>query len=273
MKIALIQTGCSKIVEENLRRGVEAVEMAAAEGAKIICFPELSFQPFYPRLPAGGSNLEFTDTVPGRITEPFSALAAETGTVIIVNLYERDGDNTYDTSPVIDTTGEIIGRNRMVHITDYSGFHEKGYYQPGDLGPGVFDTEFGRIGIAICYDRHYPEYMRALSLMAAEIVFVPQAGVVGEWPPGLYEAEMRVASFQNGYYTALCNRVGKEGELNFSGESFVCSPSGEVIARAASGRPDILYCNLNTEILPESHAHRLFLRDRRPELYGKWFGD
>ena len=273
MKIALIQMECSEIIEENVLRGVEAAEKAAAEGAQIICFPELSFQPFYPRLPAEGINMQISDTVPGKITKPFSALAAKTGTVIIINLFERDSGNTYDTSPVIETTGEITGKTRMVHITDYSGFHEKGYYRPGDLGPGVFDTEFGRIGIAICYDRHYPEYMRMLSLMAAEIVFVPQAGVIGEWPEGLYEAEMRIASFQNGYYTALCNRVGKEGNLIFSGESFVCSPSGEVIGRAASGRPDILYCDIKTELLPETHAHRLFLRDRRPELYRKWFGD
>ena len=273
LKIALIQAECSENIVENIGRGVEAAEMSAAEGAQIICFPELSFQPFYPRLPAKGIEPEMTDTVPGKITETFSAVASETGTVIIINLFERDGAETYDTSAVIDTAGEIIGRTRMIHITDYSGFHEKGYYRPGDLGPGVFDTEFGRIGIAICYDRHYPEYMRALSLMAAEIVFVPQAGVTGEWPPGLYEAEMRVAAFQNGYYTALCNRVGKEGGLVFSGESFVCSPSGEVIARAASGKQDILYCDLDPGLLPESHAHRLFLRDRRPELYRKWFGD
>ncbi len=98
----------------------------------------------------------------------------------------------------------------MIHITEYHCFHEQGYYAPGDTGAPVYDTAAGRIGVAICYDRHYPEYMRALALEGAELVIVPQAGSVGEWPAGLYEAEMQVAAFQNGYFTALCNRVGPE---------------------------------------------------------------
>ena len=119
----------------------------------------------------------------------------------------------------------------MVHITDYPCFHEKGYYAPGTGAP-VYETRFGRIGVAICYDRHYPEYMRALALGGAELVVVPQAGAVGEWPDGLYEAEMQVAAFQNGYFVALCNRVGEEECLTFAGESFVCAPDGRLIARA-----------------------------------------
>ena len=99
----------------------------------------------------------------------------------------------------------------MVHITDYACFHEQGYYTPGDTGAPVYPTRAGRIGVAICYDRHYPEYMRALAVAGADLVVVPQAGAVGEWPDGLYEAEMRVAAFQNGYHVALCNRVGRGG--------------------------------------------------------------
>src|SRR5205814_6025956 len=100
----------------------------------------------------------------------------------------------------------------------------------------VYDTRHGRLGVAICYDRHYPEYMRALAVAGADLVVVPQAGSVGEWPDGLYEAEMQVAAFQNGYYTALCNRVGMEESLTFSCESFVCGPDGRVVARAEIGR-------------------------------------
>ena len=138
-----------------------------------------------------------------------------------LNLFEKDGEYTYDTSPVIDSDGSLIGKTRMVHIPDYENFHERCYYSPGNLGPGVFQTAVGKLGIAICYDRHYPEYMRAMAVKGAELVIIPQAGAVGEWTDGMYEAEMRVASFQNGYYTALCNRVGKEEKLEFSGESFV----------------------------------------------------
>ncbi|MBT8386775.1 MAG: carbon-nitrogen hydrolase family protein, partial [Ignavibacteria bacterium] len=115
-----------------------------------------------------------------------------------------------------------------------------------------------------------PEYMLALAIKEAEIVFVPQAGAVGEWPEGLYEAEMRVASFQNGYYTALCNRVGEEECLTFAGESFVCDPVGNVVAKANKGTEEILYCDIDLEQCEKSHAKKLFLKDRRPELYSDW---
>ena len=151
-------------------------------------------------------------------------------------------------------------------------FHEQGYYAPGDRGVPVYDTRCGRIGVAICYDRHFPEYMRALAVAGAEVVVVPQAGAEGEWPEGLQEAEMRVAAFQNGYFTALCNRVGTEENLTFSGESFVCAPDGTVVGRAGSGTDEILYCDLDLAMVEKSPAARLFLRDRRPELYDKWLG-
>jgi predicted amidohydrolase len=189
---------------------------------------------------------------------------------VVLNVFERDGDRTFDTSPVIDADGKLLGITRMVHITEYACFHEQGYYTPGDRGVPVFDTQFGKIGVAICYDRHYPEYMRALALGGAQMVFVPQAGGVDEWPEGLYEAEMRVAAFQNGYFVALCNRVGAEPKLTFAGESFVCDPAGEVIARAGKETEEILYCDLDLALVNKSHAQRLFLRDRRPELYGDW---
>ena len=156
------------------------------------------------------------------------------------------------------------------HITDYDCFHEEGYYTSGDTGAPVFETAAGRIGVAICYDRHYPEQMRALALAGAELVVVPQAGAVGEWPEGLYEAELRVAAFQNGYFTALCNRVGPEECLVFAGESFVCAPDGRVVARAGEGTAEILMADIDLGEVAASHARRLFLPDRRPELYGDW---
>ncbi len=124
--------------------------------------------------------------------------------------------------------------------------------------------------MAICYDRHYPEVMRALALGGAEVVVVPQAGAVGEWPAGLYEAEMQVAAFQNGYFTALANRVGEEERLTFAGESFVCAPDGRVVARAGSGTEEVLVADLDLDAVRQSHARRLFLRHRRPDLYADW---
>jgi N-carbamoylputrescine amidase len=124
--------------------------------------------------------------------------------------------------------------------------------------------------VAICYDRHYPEYMRALALAGADLVVVPQAGAAGEWPDGLYEAEMQVAAFQNGYFVALCNRVGEEECLTFAGESFVCAPDGRVIARAPALQESILTADIALPDTAASHARRLFLQHRRPELYGGW---
>src|SRR5262249_43343913 len=205
-------------------------------------------------------------------TEAFAAKARQLGIVVVLNLYERDGPRCYDTSPIIDADGALLGRTRMVHITDYEGFHERDYYAPGDTGAPVYDTRAGRIGIAICYDRHFPEYMRALALDSADLVLVPQAGTVGEWPEGLYEAEMRVTAFQNGYYVALCNRVGADGTLTFAGESFVCSPEGVVLARAPQGQEQVLTADLDLGAAGRSHARRLFLRHRRPPLSAGWPG-
>ena len=184
---------------------------------------------------------------------------------------ERDGGDTFDSSPVIDADGALLGVTRMIHITDYPCFHEQGYYTPGDTGAPVYATKSGRIGVAICYDRHFPEYMRAMALGGADLVVVPQAGAVGEWPEGLYEGELRVAALQNGYAVALCNRVGQEDCVHFAGESFVCDAHGVVIARAPLDQDHILVADVDLSAAATSPARRLFLKDRRPEVYAEWF--
>lgn len=272
MLIALIQQHCSPSRKDNVERGLEAARRAAGQGVQMICFAELAFDPFYPQERATEARRALAEPVPGPTTEQFSKLAAEHGTVIILNLFEREGERTFDTSPVIDGDGRMLGKTRMVHVPDYPRFHEQGYYHPGNCGAPVYETPFGKIGIAICYDRHYPEYMRALALGGAEVVFVPQAGAVDEWPAGLYECEMRVAAFQNGFFVGLCNRVGKEDKLTFAGASFVCDPFGTVIARAEGG-DEILYCDLDLSLVEKSYAYHFFLPDRRPELYGGWIAD
>ena len=270
MRIALIQQHASPDKADNVARGLRAFEHAARAGAELVCFAELAFEPFYPQRPAGPGAHDQAEPVPGPTTDAFAAKARELGVVTVLNLFERHGDRTFDCSPVIDADGTLAGRTRMVHITEYACFHEQGYYTPGDTGAPVFATRAGRIGVAICYDRHYPEYMRALALGGADLVVVPQAGSVGEWPDGLYEAEVQVAAFQNGYVVALCNRVGREEKLTFAGESFVCGPDGRVIARAAQGTDEILYADADLAQNAQSHARQLFLQHRRPELYAAW---
>jgi predicted amidohydrolase len=272
MRIALVQQHATNDKAENVARGLAALERAARDGAELVCYAELAFEPFHPQEVAGPDVARLAEAVPGPTVEAFQRGARELGVVVVLNLFERDGDRTYDCSPVIDADGRLLGRARMVHITDYACFHEAGYYAPGDTGTPVFATRAGRVGVCICYDRHFPEYMRGLALEGADLVVVPQAGAIDEWPEGLYEAEMRVAAFQNGYFVALCNRVGAEPRLTFAGESFVCAPDGQVIARAARGTDEILHADIDVARAAESQARRLFLRNRRPDLYAKWVG-
>lgn len=270
MKIALVQQPATNDKQANIERGLATLAHAADQGADVVCYAELAFERFHPQAPAEGDVARLAEKVPGPMTRAFSERAAALGVVVVLNLFERHDDKTYDCSPVIDADGTLLGRTRMIHITDYACFHEQGYYAPGDTGAPVYDTKAGRIGVSICYDRHYPEYMRALALAGAQVVVVPQAGALGEWPEGLFEAEMRVASFQNGYFTALCNRVGPEECLTFAGESFVCDPAGVVIARAPAEEEHLLMADLDLDQVESSHARELFLRDRRPELYAGW---
>ncbi|MCR4439176.1 MAG: nitrilase-related carbon-nitrogen hydrolase [bacterium] len=267
LRLALVQQHATDDLGDNLRRAIAAVEQAAQQGARLVAFAELGLTPFYPRCPAGDNLQALAEPIPGPTTELFSKLAAQHKLVVVLNLFERRGAHTFDASPVIDADGRLCGVTRMVHIYEGPGFHEKGYYAPGPPTPIVHTTQVGRLGVAICYDRHFPEYMRLLRLQEAELVVVPQAGTVGEWPAGLFEAELQVASFQNGYFAALCNRVGNEGSLTFEGKSFVTAPDGRIVAQAPAGRDHLLLVDIDVAEVATCHAARHFLPDRRPEAY------
>ena len=271
MKIALVQQHATKDPKENRDRGIAAFHEAVEAGAQLIAFAELAFLPFLPQSPATPRSATYAETIPGPTVKKFQELASKHETVVVLNLFETDGENTYDSSPVIDADGSFLGTTRMVHIMDGMGFHEKGYYTPGNIDTFVFKTRIGRIGIAICYDRHFPEYMRYLGLQGAEIVLIPQAGAMGEWPEGLFQAEIQVAAFQNGYYAALVNRAGKEDFLHFSGESFVVGPEGKIIAQAPQDQDFILYADCDLNKIAQCPARRYFMPDRRPKIY-KTFG-
>lgn len=273
MRLALAQLAASADRDANLEKVLSSMEEAASRGADAIVFPELVVDRFFPRRPGDEAARELAEPLPGEMTEAVRKKALDCSLVTVFNFYEQGRDDErFDSSPVFDADGSLLGVTRMVHITDYEHFHEKDYYTPGDLGAPVYKTGAGRIGVAICYDRHFPEYMRALGAGGAELVVIPQAGTVGEWPEGLYEAEVRVAAFQNGYFAALCNRVGREGEMEFAGESFAVDPEGRVLERGASGKEDLVLVELDLEQCKSSTAQRLFWRDRRPELYGRWLG-
>ncbi|MFQ6612841.1 MAG: nitrilase-related carbon-nitrogen hydrolase [Fidelibacterota bacterium] len=267
VKIALVQQFATPDIEVNINRGLEAVDRAAAAGAKLVAFAELAFTPFYPQHRDSGPLLDLAETIPGKTTELFADKAREHGLVLVLNLFEKEDEQTYDTSPVIDADGSLLGVTRMMHIADYTCFYEKDYYTPGNRQAPVYETAVGKVGVAICYDRHFPEYMRLLGIQGAELVIIPQAGTVGEWPPGLYEAELQVAAFQNGYFCALVNRVGREAELEFAGESFITNPRGVVLSRAPQEEETILMAEVNLEEVSTSPAREMFFRDRRPGEY------
>ena len=267
MKIALVQHVASVDKASNIRRGLEAVEEAAANGARLVVFPELAFTRFFPQHRLDGDRFDLAEEIPGPTTEAFSKLAAMLGVVIVLNLYEKKGDKAFDSSPVIDADGCILGCSRMVHITQYECFFEQDYYDPGDVGAPVFETAVGKLGVAICYDRHYPEYLRALALAGAEIVVIPQAGAEDEWPDGVFEAELQAGAFQNGYFMALANRVGSEDVLTFAGGSLIVDPRGKVLEQAPVGSECLLYSDLDLSLVDKSPARRLFMRHRRPEIY------
>ncbi len=273
VRIALVQQHASPDRADNLARALAAMQRARDLGAGLAVFAELATDRFFPQEERRAGAASVAEPIPGPTSEAIARQARALGLVTVFNMYEADGgDLAYDSSPVFDADGELLGVTRMVHITDYACFHEQGYYTPGNRGAPVYATHVGRVGVAICYDRHYPEYMRALGVAGAELVAIPQAGAVGEWPDGLYEAEVRTAAFQNGYYAALCNRVGVEEKLTFAGESFVVDPEGQVLVRGRPLADDLVIADLDFAACETSTARRLFWRDRRPELYREWLG-
>ena len=267
MRIALIQQTASEDNESNIVKGLKNIDKAAEMGAELAVFAELAFTRFYPQYRANKNLSELAEPVPGPTTKRFMDKAKEHNMVIVINLFEIEKGHTYDSSPVIDSDGSLIGTTRMVHIADYECFYEKSYYEEGNHGAQVYNTAVGKVGVAICYDRHYPEFMRALGVKGAEVVVIPQAGTIGEWPEGLYEAELQVASFHNGYFCALANRVGKEDQMEFAGESVITNPEGRIIAQSPSGIDHILIHNLDLSEVEKSNARTMFFRDRRPDIY------
>jgi N-carbamoylputrescine amidase len=271
MRIALIQQHAGEDRADNLERALDNMARAKERGAGCVVFPEVALTRFFPQRRGFAEAADWAEPIPGPIADRIANRARDLALVTVFNMYERDElGRTFDSSPVYEADGSLLGITRMVHITDYEWFHEQEYYHPGDRGAPVYQTSVGRIGVAICYDRHYPEYMRALGVAGAEVVCIPQAGGIGEWPEGMYEAEVRTASFQNGYFTALCNRVGKEEKVMFAGESFISDPEGVVLARGATLEDDLVIADLDLTACARSTARTLFWKDRRPELYADW---
>lgn len=266
-KIALAQVTASTDRAANLERALELIGKAAADGAELICFPEMGFGRFFPQYRADPQFFDWAEPIPGPTVERLQQTAQAHKIGIVANIFERaDHGIYYNCSPIIGTDGELLGRSRMAHIAEAPYFNEKFYYHPGDGGFRVYEVAGVRIGIAICYDRHYPEQLRTLALRGCEILFVPLAAVSREqW--AMFEMELQVASFQNQYFSVVVNRAGQEEEMDFIGRSFVTDPYGQVVMRLADGEADLQIIDIDPSVIDTARRVIPHFRDRRPELY------
>jgi N-carbamoylputrescine amidase len=281
-KIALIQMRCSPAPEKNFGRAIEFIRDAAKQGAQIVCLPEL-FRSEYFCQAEDHKNFELAEEVPGKTTAALEGVARETGLVIIASLFEKRRAGVYhNTAAIIDADGKFLGKYRKMHIPDDPLYHEKFYFTPGDLGFRAWETKWGKIGVCICWDQWYPEAARLTALSGAEILFYPTA--IG-WHPSekkefgaaqysAWETIQRGHAIANGCYIAVANRVGHEAPaggdgIEFWGQSFVCGPDGEIIAKASVDQEEILTAEADWERVDKQRTHWPFLRDRRTDAYAE----
>jgi N-carbamoylputrescine amidase len=256
--------------EKSREKGLEWMARAADEGAELIVFPELAFDFFFPQIRADASYFDWSEPIPGPTTRHFQEAAARHGLVTVINVFERAAPGRYyDSSPVIDADGTLVGVSRMLHICEEPGYNEKYYYWPGDTGWPVHETRAGKVGVAICYDRHYPEHFRALAVGGAELVVVPTATSMSEQAfKDVWELEIQASAVANQIFVAVANRVGMDEELHFFGESFVAGPGGAVLSRAVADEEALLVTDIDLDQIEAVRRHVPFLRDMRYDLYG-----
>ena len=282
--LALIQMHCGSDPDENFQRALGKIRQAASLGAQLVCLQEL-FRSQYFCQKEDASFFDLAETIPGPSTEALGQLAQELRIAIIASLFERRTAGLYhNTAVVIDTDGALTGKYRKMHIPDDPLYYEKFYFTPGDLGFCSHRTQYGKVGVLVCWDQWFPEAARLTALDGAEILFYPTA--IG-WLEGesrktnrvqhsAWETIQRGHAIGNGVFLAVANRVGVEGSLSFWGQSFVCDPFGQVVTKASAHEEEILIAQCDLSRIEETRRDWPFLRDRRIEAYQgltKRFGD
>ncbi|MFF0613696.1 nitrilase-related carbon-nitrogen hydrolase [Nocardia tengchongensis] len=271
VRAALVQTSWTGDKESMIKAHEDYARQAAAAGAKVICFQELFYGPYFCQL-QDTKFYDYAESVPGPTVDRFAALARELGLVMVLPVYEQEQPGLlYNTAAVVDADGRYLGKYRKHHIPHVHGFWEKFYFRPGNLGWPVFDTAVGRIGVYICYDRHFPEGWRALGLAGAEIVFNPSATSRG-LSSYLWKLEQPASAVANEYFIGAINRVGIEeyGDDDFYGTSYFVDPEGQFVGEVASGTvPELVVRDLDMDLIKVVRDRWAFYRDRRPDAYGK----
>ena len=261
----------------NIEKHVAIINDAGKQGVQILCMQEVFTTPYF----CAEQQVRWYEAVEkipdGPTTKLMQELARQHNMVIIVPIYEEEITGIYyNTAAVIDADGKYLGKYRKNHIPHVNpGFWEKFYFRPGNLGYPAFDTAYARIGVYICYDRHFPEGARALGLNGAEIVFNPSATVAG-LSEYLWKLEQPAHAVANGYFIGAINRVGHEmpwdiGE--FYGQSYFCDPRGQIIAQAPRDQDALVVADLNLDLIREVRNTWQFFRDRRPDSYGQLVAD
>ena len=272
VRAALIQAQANMSKQDAVDKHIKMIADAAGQGAQVVGLQEIFHGPYFcaEQDPKWYETAEPED---GPTVSRMREVAREHGIVLIVPWYEEEQPGVYYNSAcVIDRDGTIVGKYRKTHIPQVGPcFWEKFYFKPGNLGYPVFDTSVGRIGLIICYDRHFPEVARELGIKGAEIVFNPSA-TVESLSRYLWELEQPAHAVANGFWMAASNRVGVEAPLNpakFYGSSYFCSPRGKIIAQASDSEDEVLVADLDLDEIREVRNTWQFFRDRRPETYGE----
>ena len=279
-KIALIQMRCGPEPAKNFAHAIDFIRDAAKNGAGIVCLPEL-FRSHYFCQTENHDNFSLAETIPGPSTEALTKLARDLGVVIVASLFEKRSAGLYhNTAAIIDPNGELLGKYRKMHIPDDPLYHEKFYFAPGDLGFRSWKTARGNLGVCVCWDQWYPEAARLTALRGAEVIFYPTAigwhpkekKKFGEAQHSSWETIQRSHAIANGCYVAAANRVGHEAPaggdgIEFWGQSFVCGPDGEIIAKGSVAGEEIVTAEIDWKRVNEHRTHWPFLRDRRVDAY------
>ena len=272
LRAALVQSEWTGDKESMVEKNLDYARKAAADGAQVLCFQEIFTTPYFCNV-QDSKYYDTAEEVPGGPTiQRVMDLARETGMVVIAPIYERVDEGTfYNTAAVVDADGSFLGIYRKTHIPQVEGFWEKFYFRPGNLGYPVFDTAVGRLGVYICYDRHFPEGWRVLGLKGAKLVFNPSATTRGH-SRYLWELEQPAAAVANEYFVGAINRVGRENlpDTDYYGSSYFCTPRGQIIDGTASDTLDeVVIRDLDMSLVEDVRRHWAFYRDRRPEVYGE----
>jgi agmatine deiminase len=275
VKVALIQMSMVADQSKNVQAAVSRINDASEKGANIVCLPELFTAPYFPQEEKAEAE-KYAEKIPGPTTQALSRAAKENNVVVVGgSLYEKHGKKFFNTTPVFDERGRLLGKYRKMHIPHDPSFYEQNYFERGDLGYQVFKTSFGNIGTLICYDQWFPEAARTLALMGADMIFYPTA--IG-WVRGVAPAEGNWqeawTAVQRGHgianATAICavNRVGTEGTMKFWGGSFVSSQFGTMLAQGGD-REEIVFAEIDLGLGKKVREGWRFFYNRRPETYGK----